>query len=200
MQVTDKQLDGIKEILNIGFGRSASVLYKVVKKKVVLKVPVIKVVTLSEAINALNKGNENELSVVSIIFHGEIKGKLQLIFSTENAKTLVDYITPKNHAVREIPDFFPGTMTEIGNIVLNALIGSIGNILQTRFKYNIPNYVECTSENLTSDYNSDINHFILAESNFVIKNINVEGSILIMFEEGSFEQLINLVTESFDYT
>ena len=35
-----------------------------------------------------------------------------------------------------------GTLNEIGNIVINGVIGTIGNILAKPFDFSVPNYVE----------------------------------------------------------
>ncbi len=40
-----------------------------------------------------------------------------------------------------------GTFCEVGNIVLNGVMGSISNMLNFDFDYSVPEYLETNSEN-----------------------------------------------------
>ena len=48
MNLNELQLDYLKEIINIGIGKSANLLNQVVKNKVVLKVPVVQIIKIEE--------------------------------------------------------------------------------------------------------------------------------------------------------
>ncbi len=87
-----------------------------------------------------------------------------------------------------------GTLSEVGNIVLNGIMGSFGNILDQHISYSIPTYVEDTIDNLLALNGATINPIvILARTRFKIEQLQVEGNIILLFEVGSFDALVAAV-------
>jgi chemotaxis protein CheC len=195
MYLTDIQLDYLKEIINIGVGRSANVLNKVVKNRVSLQVPIVQIIKVSEINKRFGYGDEN-LSIVSMNFQGELKGKAELIFPSTSAIKIVDLLTDKVYPNLEMDDLRSSSLNEVGNIVLSALIGSIGNILKIRFKYSIPKYKECRNSDIVNNYESESDYVIFAETHFYIKDNNIDGSFILFFVVKSFEHFIDLLNQS----
>lgn len=84
-----------------------------------------------------------------------------------------------------------GTLSEVGNIVINGIMGSIVNVLNEQIEYSIPTYVEDTIDNLVALNGAAINSIvILARTRFTIEQIQVEGDIILLFEVGTFNALI----------
>lgn len=197
MDLTDIQLDFLKEIINIGVGHSASILNKVVKNKVVLKVPVVRLIKIGEITSRLGYSKENLLSIVSMDFKGNLQGKAELIFPSISAVKIVDLLSDKEYPNTEMDLLRSGTLNEVGNIVLNSLIGTIGNILKSRFKYSIPKYKECNIDEIVVNYNYSSENIIFAETHFFVNEINIEGSFILFFEVNSFDHFIKLLDQSF---
>ena len=85
-----------------------------------------------------------------------------------------------------------GTLCEIGNIVLNGLMGSISNVLKMQLKYSVPTYLEGKIGNLTSargNMSSDTK-ILLARTHFTIKELKIEGDIIVFFETGALDALL----------
>jgi chemotaxis protein CheC len=196
MQLTELQLDYLKEIINIGVGRSADVLNKVVKNRVLLQVPVVQVIKVSEINNRIGYDNDKALSIVSMNFQGELLGKSELIFPSSSAVKIVDLLTDKVYPNLEMDDLRSSSLNEVGNIVLSALIGSIGNVLKIRFNYSIPKYKECLSSEIANNYDSASDYVIFAETHFSIKDNNIDGSFILFFVVKSFEHFIELINQS----
>jgi chemotaxis protein CheC len=86
-----------------------------------------------------------------------------------------------------------GTLSEVGNIVLNGVMGSIGNILKQHISYTIPTYIEDSIENLLtldSNINPPPNTILLVRIRFMIQQLQIEGDIILLFEVGSFTALL----------
>lgn len=197
MNLTDIQLDFLKEIINIGVGHSASMLNKVVKNKVVLKVPVVQLLKIDEITARIGYSKENLLSIVSMDFKGNLQGKAELIFPATSAVKIVDLLSDKEYPNADMDMIRSGTLNEVGNIVLNSLVGTVGNILKTRFKYSIPKYKECNIDEIAITYDSGSENIIFAETHFFVKEINIEGSFILFFEVKSFEHFVELLNQSF---
>lgn len=195
MKLTDNQLDYLKEIINIGIGRSAAVLNKVVKNRVVLKVPVVQIIKISELDSRLGIANAN-LSIISMNFKGELNGKVELIFPSASAVNIVDLLTDKASPILEMDQLRSGTLNEVGNIVLNSLIGTLGNLLKTRFKFSIPKFKECPVSEVFDSYSSTSEYVIFAETHFFVKDANIDGSFILFFELQSLDYFIQLLDKS----
>jgi chemotaxis protein CheY-P-specific phosphatase CheC len=73
----------------------------------------------------------------------------------------------------------------------------MGNLLKTRFKYSIPKYKECNSDEIAISYESASDYVIFAETHFYVKEINIDGSFILFFEVKSFDHFIELLNQSF---
>lgn len=190
MELSKQQNDFLTEIINIGIGRSANVLNKIVKNRVLLKVPRIELLKLNDLKSVIDMNESSDLSVVSMGFKGDLLGSVALVFSSANAIKMVDLLTDQNYEKLEMDQLRANTMNEVGNIVLNSLIGTLGNLLKTRFRYSIPQFKECSSFELVSNTGNITEYLIYAETHFNIKNNNIDGSFMLFFEVGSFDTFI----------
>lgn len=196
MVLNDKQLDYLKEMINIGIGRSANVLNQIVKNRVILKVPEIHIISVDEIKKRIGYSETDTLSVVSMGFNGNLNGKVELIFPFSSAIKMVDLITGVEYPNNEMDHIRSGTLNEIGNIVLNSLIGTLGNLLHTRFKYSIPLYNEYLGDGIKETYATGNKQIIFAETHFFVKEINIDGSFILYFELDSFEHFFELINAS----
>lgn len=190
MNLTEQQSDFLTEIINIGIGRSANVLNKIVKNRVSLRVPKIELINVANVNKHFNSESNTEMSMVSLGFKGELLGSVALMFTSSNAVKMVDLLTDKNYEELEMDQLRSSTLNEVGNIVLNSLIGTLGNLLKTRFKYSIPQFKECKTKDILSENENKAEYLIFAETHFKIKNTNIDGSFMLYFEVGSLDAFI----------
>ncbi|NOU16435.1 MAG: hypothetical protein HOO91_02620 [Bacteroidales bacterium] len=198
MKLSEDQVDYLKEIINIGIGRSANALNKIVKNRVTLKVPILQIITFQEFNSRLESSTGNLLSIVSMDFKGDLSGKVELVFPSPSAVKIVDILTDKAYNDLEMDQLRSSTLNEVGNIVLNSLIGTLGNLLKTRFRFSIPRFKECainevTRANCSSDY------FIYAETHFSVNDINIDGRFTLFLEPQSHEHFIELLNKSMNF-
>ena len=81
MTMNDLQLDTIKEIINIGVGQAANMLNMLLKKHIVLKVPLVKLVNYNELTEEIILYGEDKLSAVDLSFKGIVSGSAKLYLS-----------------------------------------------------------------------------------------------------------------------
>ncbi|MEA5623596.1 chemotaxis protein CheC [Nostoc sp. UHCC 0251] len=196
MNVTVEELDALQELINIGVGRAASLLNDMVDSHIRLKIPVVKVLTAAEAYQELTTRFHNEtLASVKLRFTGSFYGTASLIFPTDSASTLVAVLTGEDPESADLDAVKIGTLSEIGNIVINGVMGSLSNVLKRHVNYTLPVYLEDTLENLLlSAYESD-SKILLAQASFTIERLEIIGDIILIFLVGTFEALINAMNE-----
>lgn len=168
-------------MINIGVGRAANLLNSLSGKHVSLSVPSIKLLDSKNLINELEGlGRVENLSCVLLNYSGEISGSSCLIFSTEQASKLVLAFTGNQDDDMDFDEIQAETLSEIGNIVLNSLVGSIANNFGILLNYSIPLYVTGNlNQVLSSELSSDQNSLILySRTHFKIESLDIEGDFL----------------------
>jgi len=192
MNVTGNDIDALKELINIGVGRAAGSLNRMLKTHISLQVPYVKIFSPLELKDEIAKEfNAGKLSAVRLVFRGPFTGNASLVFPPDSAAKLVDIVTGEEPGTADLDALRIGALTEVGNIVLNGVMGSIGNILKQHIRYSLPTYSENTIEDLlTLNVADSTTTIVLAQTHFVIEQFKIEGDIVLLFEVGSFDALL----------
>lgn len=200
MTLTLYQLDILQEVVNIGVGRAAAVLNAMIDAHIHLQVPYIRVLCPLEVIDQLEHSlGQDPVSAVRLGFTGSIDGNAQLVFPTESASKLVSTLTEEEMDTLDLDSVKIGTLTEVGNITINGVIGSIANLLHQRFTYSLPSYVEGTVKQLLeSGGESENATILLAQTQFSIETMHVEGNIILIFKVGSFDTLLATLAQEYE--
>ncbi len=197
MNLTPSQLDILQEIINIGVGRAANVLNEMIAAHIRLQVPAIKVLSRLDIKQELSARLRLEpISSVRLGFTGTLSGNAHLVFPTDSASKLVAILTDEEIGTPDLDAVKIGTLTEVGNIVINGAIGSISNLLKQQLRYSMPAYIEGSIEQLLTNGSSSINATILlAQTRFTIDQLQVEGDIILFFNLGSFDILLTSIEQ-----
>ena len=142
MIVTDLQKDAIRELINIAVGRAAGMLNTLIDKHLTLFVPESKLVKPSEIDIENHYLREETLACVSMNFKNAISGNCKMIFPWSDAEKLVNLFTNDNLISDNFEEVRAAVLSEVGNIVLNSLMGTISNLVNSSFIYQVPNYTE----------------------------------------------------------
>ncbi len=194
MNLTSEQSDALREVTNIGIGLAAGVLNEMLDSHVSLEVPFVRILSPVELQDELSENCQDKVFVVQLDFNGRFTGSADLIFPTESAANLVTILTGNELSTLDLDSIRIGTLTEVGNIVLNGVMGSIANVLKHHIDYSVPSYMENTVENLVKFISPDSKqNMILVKTRFAIQQFQIEGDILLIFEEGSFEMLLESI-------
>jgi chemotaxis protein CheC len=190
MSLTSLQLDILQELINIGVGRAAGMLNQMVSTHIQLQVPVLQVLTPSE-LEALYASRPNTVfSAVQLSFTGEFAGVSALIFPPESASKLVTVMLGREGVPGDDPQVRSGTLQEVGNIVLNGVMGSLANILKEPLRYSSPDFVESDIAHIMGDVSGMI---LMARTQFSMRDHLIEGEVLILFSLSSFDALLEAI-------
>jgi len=196
MIVSPEDLDFLMELMNIGVGKAASLLNEITSSHIRLSVPQVRIVNPSE-INSLNLVPENEICAqVKLDFSGPFSGTSLLVFPAGSAATLVMTITGEEPGAPELDSIRAETLKEVGNIFINGVMGSIGNVLRQHISYSLPEYYEDRLEIIKYFIeNEKSDGIILTTTNFYVENIDVRGIIFLMLDMGSLNLLLEKIEQ-----
>ena len=194
-KLTEEQSDALRELINIGIGNAAGMLSEMIEFRIQLQIPDVEVVSPLELQNELKQRlGRDPLSSVKLGFSGCFTGGAQLVFPTESAATLVAVLTGEDVGNPDLDALKVSTLSEVGNIVINGVMGSIGNVLNRPLDYAVPSYSEEEVEHLLpSSKSEEEGAVLLAPARFSIEELHVQGDVIIFFDVGSFEVLLEAI-------
>ena len=196
MYISPEQLEALQELLNIGVGRAAGSLNQMLEKPIRLHIPSLQLGKMEELSQEVQKMKDTTLSSVQLPFKGTFSGSSCLLFPTESAKALVVALTGEPEDPDTMDSLREATLTEIGNIVLNGVMGSMANVLNHRIIYSVPFYQETSMQGLLQPTPADSSEIILwAKTQFTIEEYDLTGDIMLMFGIPDLGLLINALSE-----
>lgn len=197
MELTADEVDAIKELINIGIGQAAAMLNEMLQFPIELQIPKVAVLSRGELQEELKKSfGVDPLSVVELGFNGSFSGTAQLLFPTESAANLVSALTGEDKASPDLDSLKISTISEVGNMLINGVMGSIGNVLDQPLDYEVPYYVEQAIEQLLLKRQSgDGGEVLLAPAHFYVKELEIQGDIILFFDVGSFKALLQAIED-----
>jgi chemotaxis protein CheC len=198
VELTATQKDALIELLNIGFGRAAASLSQLTGHRVMLEVPQVSVHAIVELENVLRTVVQNDIASVHQIFSGPVAGDALLLLDYQAAGMLKELLTnepplplPLDASAREV-------LTEVGNILLNACLGTFGNLLQVQVSFSIPQLnLESLSDILrTLLVNREgLRYALVVHAGFRLRDAEVTGYLVIVLSVASLDRLIRAVEE-----
>ncbi|QAT41628.1 chemotaxis protein CheC [Clostridium sp. JN-9] len=194
--------DILKELFNISVGKSASVLSEIINKKILLNVPNLKIVDLNEKTIAIDdylpKVMKGAIMVSSIAFKDELRGKASLIFPADKMRTFINLCSNESDDTpfddMNFTDIDFDILKEVGNIILNSVIGEIGNYLKIKLSYTLPEVKVFNKADFENTINSkEYTHILMLYITFKLDDSEVSGAIIINLTLSSLSELLKKV-------
>lgn len=190
-RLDEAQLDAVQEAINIGVGRAAGALNELVRHPVALAAPTVELLDVDELERAFAPLGKAAVASVQMAFHGGLDGCAFLIFPQPSASRLVAGLTGEEVAGDDLDSLRSGTLTEVGNVLVNSVLGTLANLLDRPLRYSSPVYEEGPAlALLTTQVQASEPLLLLVRTGFRIQDMEIEGSLLLLFELSSFDALI----------
>jgi chemotaxis protein CheC len=192
--LTTAQQDALIELINIGFGRAAAALSKLTGHRVQLEVPQVVMCPIEEMADRLRPMLADEIATVHQIFSGPVNGDALLVLDQHSAAILKELLTDEPALPLEIDRSAREVVTEIGNIVLNACLGTFGNLLKVQVSFSVPHLTLDTLESVVGSVAIDrqgLRYALIIHSSFRLRNSSLTGYLVIVLGVASIERLIH---------
>ena len=198
MELTTVQQDALIELLNIGFGRAAAALSDLTGHRVVLEVPEVSIHSITALVPALRSVAADDVASVHQIFSGPVAGDALLILDFQAASMLKQLLTDEPALPLRVDASAREVLTEVGNILLNACLGSFGNLLQVRVSFSVPRLnldtLNGVLESLTVD-REGMRYALVVHAGFRLRDTEVRGVLVIVLSVASLDKLIRAVEQ-----
>ena len=196
-ELTEIERDAISEIANMGVSRAAASLRQMVGEQVLLSVPTVRIVSRQEAAGLVERGNSPKLVAVQQSFEGPFSGRALLIFPQAQSLELVRSIVGAEHSLEDIIDLEQEALAETGNIILNACLATIANVLRKSMRMSLPSVIRGDGATMfeTEKSPSGGNLVLFLYIDFTIKNRDIQGFIALLMDLPSITALKDIVKD-----
>lgn len=198
MKLTAVQEDALIELLNIGFGRAAASLSQLTGHRVLLEVPHVTIHPVDEVSESLEQVIQTDVASVHQIFTGPVAGDALLILDQSGAAMLKELLTNEPALPLSIDASAREVLTEVGNILLNACLGTFGNLLKVQVTFSVP---QLNLESLGAILESlrvnqeGVKYALVVHAGFKLRDAEVRGFLVIVLSVASLDRLIRAVED-----
>lgn len=195
IQLSDLQNDALIEIFNIGAGQAAASLSEIVGDEVKLSVPRVAFYARNAITADMLMLEGERLGSVRQTFSGPFRIDAALLFSEENALEVVREMIGSQVSVDDLVDFEQEAMCELGNIILNACVASIGDMLQIQLDSTLPTYLVDMSTAIIDDLVADQGQpvVLVLHIDLTIERRETNGCLVFLLSSSSLNDLLQAV-------
>ncbi len=197
MKINDFYMDVLKETGNIGAGNAATALAKLLKKKITMDVPKVKIMVFSK-VSELMGSAEEPVAGVLIKILGDLPGYILFIMEYKTALALADNILMMNRVtgvdLGELKNIEISVIKEVGNIVAGSYLSALASLTGLRVRTSVPGIAIDMAGAILSvpaieyGYVSDVVLYI--ETKFSEGTADIKGHFILVPALESFEILM----------
>lgn len=195
--ISELQLDAIREIGTIGAGNGATALSQLIKRKVGMTVPSIKVLPFSAVPDAVG-GPETVVAGVFTSVEGPAPCNLLFMFPLPSAKILVSNLMNCSFEEdEEISEVGQSALAELGNIVSSAYLNSLSSFANLKFIPSVPalaiDMAGAILDTVLAQVGMVGDQALLMETVFSEIEENVTGHFFLLPDAGSLELILEAI-------
>ncbi|MBF0398683.1 MAG: chemotaxis protein CheC [Desulfobacterales bacterium] len=186
--------DIIQEVVNIGIGDAADALSKLVKSPVLINIPDVKIINISEVKNYIESELKNLGLFIIQDFKGTIEGKVILSYSTECAKSLLKILLNETKDILALSNIELSVLEEIGNILSGSCITSICNMVKKQVIFSLPHVIQDISLKYLINLQHELDQYescIVIKNEMYIKAEQINGYIFIIVSMRDIKSIID---------
>jgi len=191
-----RQQDAFEEILNIGLGRAAVTLSKILNQEVMLSASGIQVsnINTGQALDLVKKtGGANWVSVSQTI-GGDFDAVSLLVLSNENALVMMRAITQDAMGDDFARDYDPDAFSEVASVVLTASLSAMVNMLDLSLEsyHPVHHFGDCASVMLESPV---LPLKVLMSLEMIISGHKVNGFMTLSLSHKSLQAMVQFLNQ-----
>jgi chemotaxis protein CheC len=175
--------DAVEEILNIAIGQAAASLSKMVRDKISLSVPFIEFLPPREAAERLDSATGGAESVaVRQHFATLFSGNILLIFPERSSLDLVRSMLGDTVPMDSLSELEQEALMEVGNVILNACLGSLANQLDLAIESSLPIYIRGRGSRILESKHPDTEMVMFLQVDFSLATKGIHGYLAFVMD------------------
>lgn len=194
--LTDLEIDALTEIFNVGAGRAALSLSEIIGDEVRLSVPSLEVLrtrAIDERTLALAS---SRFAAVTQVFGGPFDAEAVLLFAEVHALEIVRDMMGSQISLEDLAEFEQEAMCELGNIILNACLSAMADMLGITLNSSLPEYAVSSPQEISARLaagEGDDNYVLILHIDLVIEKHHASGHLIFLLSSTSLNKLVTYV-------
>lgn len=194
IDIPELTLDGLTELVSLSINRAANALNGMTGHEITLSVPNIELMEFEAAQSQLRSQIDDDIAMVCQDFSGPIEGKSFLVLPACNSLELISLILGDSVPPEDIPEFEEETLVEVGNVLLNAFLGSLSNELRVTIGSEIPTFSKADfNENFGDDDIRKHTVIMFVHVDFLVADAHIKGYLILVVNVIVLQSLLFLV-------
>lgn len=154
----DEDLDTITQLFRVGIKRADSMFSYITEYPLQLQISSLEILPTKALHDRLEArlGSYQSMIAMELNFSGEFQGTSQVIFPTETSKIFISIIADEERKKLDAKSYRKDTISEVGNIFFNGIMGAISTVIDRGITYMMPTYVEGNVQQLLSSKKSGL--------------------------------------------
>lgn len=196
VNISDIQLDALKEVANIGGGNASIALSNIFKRRVNISLPDLNMMALRDAAKTVGGPKEMVVGIYSKIREG-IEGNIILIMPINTAMEITATFMPDSIFSDNLRDEDKELLKKFGTATYISYLTSLAKFFKTKITFDKPNVVSSFGEDIFDFMMANLDEsqeVVIIKIGFDIENTSVKGDFLLLFTTDSLKPLL----EGFD--
>lgn len=190
--------DSLIEGFNIAVGRAAKALSEMVEEKITLSVPELKIFSKPYDLSSIGLKIDQQVCAIVQNYTGEyLETDAMLLFVEEKSLELVRLFLRDDIPLEDITDLEEDALNEIGNIVLNACIGSLSNLIDSKANGSLPIILKQKVIDIINKEQDKDSVLLVLYVDFSIENKSITGYLIFTLNMINFKLFLNQLVKSF---
>lgn len=184
--------DALTEIFNVGAGRAAQSLSEIVGDEVRLSVPSVEVLRSGAIDEQVLPRTRGRFATVSQNFDGPFDAEAVLLFTEDRALSIVRDMMGSQMSLDELAEFEREAMCELGNIILNACLSAMADMLEITLNSSLPQYLVSSPDDISARLASaqgDESYVLVLHIDLVIEKHQTDGHLIFLLSSSSLHAL-----------
>jgi len=196
--LTDIQLDALKEIGNVGAGNAATALSQIINRKIDMTVPQVAIMPLGDVPDVVG-GPEVMVAGVFLRVFGPAPGSILFLLPRESAFYLVDTLMGRSAlgVTKTLDDMDQSALLEIGNILAGAYLNALSYFTKFTLLPSIPALAMDMAGAILSVILTQLgqmgDHALVIETEFSTDNDGVKGHFFLIPDPGSLGTILQAI-------
>jgi chemotaxis protein CheC len=191
-------LDIVKEVINIGMGEAASALSRLVKTRVVIRSPDVRIIETKYIYQYIQDQVSSIGVYISQNFQTPARGRTILFYTRECSISLLNAVYGEGVKTSTLTESGIATLNEIGNIIMGSCMAEISNAVEGRVIFDLPEVTVDISENYFRNLINDLdgqNRAIIVKNEMRIKEMDIQGYLFVLLAFNDFKAVIERLEE-----
>ncbi|MDQ2103145.1 chemotaxis protein CheC [Azospirillum isscasi] len=192
LELDELERDALAELGNIGVGRASTALSRMIGGPVEIAVPKVTLVSGDRVAGLLQSALPGPLTAVSECLSGTFLGSAILLMPERSGLPLASVTLPPGVPKEDAAELVEEALAEVGNIVLNSCLSSMGNLLGVAVGTTLPQVLHGPGDRLLARCGVALTadaQAILLHVAFRAPPHDVEGTIVLALDAGSAAEL-----------